>query len=421
MKYVIVGNSAAAVGAVEGIRKVDQTGTITLISDEPYHTYSRPLISYYLAGKVSDNQIVYRPEDFYTTNDVQVKLGCRVKSVQTSEKQISTDEGDITFDKLLIATGGKPIVPPIQGSDKAGITTFIKWDDVKQLKELAGKGKKAVVIGAGLIGMKAAEALVQLGVETTVVELSDRILSSILDKAAADMVKEHLENKGVTFRLNNTVTEVRGDAAVTSVVLKDQTEIPCDILVVAIGVTPNLDIVKDTPVKVNRGILVDNKLNTNIPDVFAAGDVSEGFDILLGTNRVMPILPNAYLQGEVAGQVMAGAEVTFPGGIAFNSIGLFGLPMNTAGIDNPEFEGYEVLVSEDKAAKSYRKIIIKDNKLVGFILLNQIDRSGILTGLIREQVDVAEIKNALIQQDFGYVHFSPDTRKEKLGGGKAGA
>ncbi|GAB4259272.1 NAD(P)/FAD-dependent oxidoreductase [Thermincola ferriacetica] len=420
MKYVLIGNSAAAIGAVEGIRKVDKKGTITILSDEPYHTYSRPLISYYLADKVTEDQMRYRPEDFYALHDVQFLGGRKALAVKTGEKTVVTAEGDIPYDKLLIATGSKPIVPPVPGLDREGVYTFIKFDDVKKIKEVAAPGKKAVVIGAGLIGMKAAEALVQCGVETTVLDLSDRILSSILDTRAAEMVKAHAETKGVAFKLNNTVVEVRGDNKVSSVLLKDNNELPCDIVIVAIGVTPNLDVIKESDIKYNRGILVDEKMQTSVPDVYAAGDVSEGYDLLYGGQRVLPILPNAYMQGEIAGQAMAGAEVQFGGGFAFNAIGLFGLPINTAGIVNPEGSEYEIMVDESSQDKCYRKIVLKNDRVVGFILLNSIDRSGILTGLIREQADVKAFKQDLIRQDFGYIHFAPDVRKAKLTGGKAG-
>ncbi|MBS4026472.1 MAG: NAD(P)/FAD-dependent oxidoreductase, partial [Clostridia bacterium] len=309
MHYVIIGNSVAAAGAIEGIRQVDQEGMITLFSDEPYHIYSRPLISYYLADKVTGEQMKYRPEDFYRKNKVTACLGEKITLVEPDKSQVVLARGEkVAYDKLLIATGGKPFIPPIEGLDKENVHTFLKWEEVKKIKEKIVGGKKQVVIlGAGLIGLKAAEGLSGAGCQVTVVDLADRVLSAILDKQAAAVVQQHLEEHRLKFCLENTVSEVLGDQGVTWVVLKDGTQLPCDLLIVAIGVMPNVDVLgAESKMEINRGILVNQQMETNITGIYAAGDVAEGLERLSQERRVLPILPNAYRQGEVAGINMAG-------------------------------------------------------------------------------------------------------------------
>ncbi len=413
--YVIIGNSAAAVGAVEAIRRVDDRGPITLIAAEPYHTYSRPLISYYLAGKVTEEQMAYRPRDFYIQNGVKTLLGRKAEAVDTRARRVVLADGEgVAYQKLLIATGGRPFVPPVQGLDKAGVFTFTTMDDVKAMAKEATPGARAVVIGAGLIGLKAAEALIRKGLQVTVVELANRVLSAILDQEGAAIVQAHLEKQGICFLLNNTVTQVTGEERIKGVLLQDGQELACDLLVVAIGVVPNTAVATGTGIRVNRGILVDDTLCTSEADIYAAGDVSEGYDMVHGTWRVLPLLPNAYRQGEVAGLNMAGQVAKFAGGFAMNAIGLFGLPILTAGLAWPEGEGYRVLVRADEERQNYRKVVLKDDRVVGFILINQVDRAGILTSLIAAKTDVCGFEEGLLEPGFGYVHIPVELRHQRL-------
>ncbi|MHB1419629.1 MAG: NAD(P)/FAD-dependent oxidoreductase [Bacillota bacterium] len=415
MSYVIIGNSAAAVGAVEGIRQVDGTGPITIISQEPYHTYSRPLISYYLSGKVAEETMYYRSLDFYERHHVETMLGREATGIDVGNRQVIINNAKrVNYDQLLIATGGKPFIPPLQGLDKGNIFTFIKLDDVKKIQEVAGKGRRGIIIGAGLIGLKAAEALNILGVELTVVELANRVLSAILDEEAAGIVQGHLEARGIQFQLETTVEKVLGENSVSGVVLQNGQQLPCDFLIVAIGVVPNTGVVRDTPVKVNRGIVVDDRMRTNVEGIYAAGDVAEGYDVIFGAPRVLPILPGAYCQGETAGKNMAGQVSVYAGGFAMNSIGFFGLPMATAGMIRPDSGDYEVHVSADAGQKTYRKIVLKDNVLTGFITLNRIDRSGILTGLIRDRINVEVFKARLLEENLGYIDFPQELRNTRL-------
>lgn len=416
MHYVIVGNSAAAIGAVEGIRSVDPNGRITLFSDEPFHTYSRPLISYYLFGKVTEEKMYYRPLDFYQRQSVEARLGTKVSSLALDEKAVVLESGEkVAYDRLILATGGKPILPPMPGRELEGVSSFLKWEDVKGLEKTLFPGVRTVVIGAGLIGLKAAEALVKRGAEVTVVELANRVLSAILDESAAGMVQQSLEEHGVTFFLENTVSEILGtDGKVSGVRLQNGTVCACDRVVIAIGVSPNADLARGTEITVNRGVVVDEALQTSVAGVYAAGDVAEGYDVLYRQKRVLPILPNAYKQGFAAGVNGAGGRMSYRGSFAMNSIGFFDLPMITAGIVKPEGEEFTTLLTLDAKQRRYKKIVLREGKIVGFIALNQIDRAGILTGLMDQEVDVTQFQDDLLREDFGYVYFSKEYRQQQL-------
>jgi len=420
VNYVIIGNSAAGIGTVEGIRKVDSKGRITLISDEPYHTYSRPLISYYLGGKVKAEKMYYREQDFYEKMNVDVKLGVKVTTVDPAEKKVMLTSGEqVKYDKLMLATGGKPIVPEMTGSDLKGVFTFLKWDDVKAIENYVGKKDKVVIIGAGLIGLKAAEAMVGFKAEVKVVELANRVLSAILDEEAALIVQSKLEEQGISFYLNNTVEIIEGkDGKVTGVKLQSGEKLDCDSVIIAIGVIPNKGLAVEAGLEVNRGIIVDEHLQTSDFSIYAAGDVSEGYDTIYKQRRVLPILPNAYKQGFAAGQNMAGEEVKYPGGFAMNAIGFFGLSMITAGIIKPVGEEFVQIKDNEPERNSLRKIVLRDNKVVGYIALNDIDRMGIITGLMENEVDVESFKDDLLRKDFGYVYMPKDYRLEKLLGVK---
>ncbi len=415
-KYVIIGNSAAAVGAIEGIRSCDKDGEITVISNESYHAYSRPLISYFLARQVDTSKMFYRDKDFYRKNKVKTMLGKKAVALDFEKKVVSLeDKQEVGYDKLLIATGGNPFVPPLRGLDKDNIFTFTTWDDAKKLDKLVDKIEKVVVIGGGLIGMKATEALKARGLKVVVVELADRVLSLALDKKASDMVEERLKDVGIEVITDNTVTEITGPGRkVEGVLLKDGSAVDCDAVIVAIGVKPNTELVGGTEIDVNRGIVVDENMQTNVPGVYAAGDVAEAPELLSEEKRVIPIWPGAYSQGNVAGHHMAGGEKEYLGALPMNSIEFFGLPTISVGMSNAGGKDFEVLSKYDPKEKSYKRIVLKDDVMVGALFIGAVDRAGIYTGLIKEKADVKNFKEELLSDNFGYVSFPKKLRIKKL-------
>lgn len=416
MHYLIIGNGVAAVGAIEAIRQIDRDNSITLISAEPYRVYGRPLISSLLAGKIGEKDIFYRPADFYESNKVNALLGKTVSEIRTGTRQVILETGEvIAFDKLLIATGGIPFIPPIEGRNGPDVYVFTTLDDARKLDGLVGKAKKIVVLGGGLIGLKAAESLHDRGIKIAVVELADRILSAAFDAEAGGIIAARLAEVGIDLILNNSITEiVRVRKRVKSVVLKDGGRIECDAVVIAIGVVPNKTLAERAGIKVNRGVLTDSKMETDTPGIFAAGDVAEAEDMLLGEKRVTPIWPNAFIQGRHAGLAMAGKSKRYAGSIPMNSIEFYGIPTVSMGISNPPAEGFEVLARFEPQKNTYRKIVLRDGKLVGTVLVGKIERAGVLSGLISNRIDVENIKQELLRDDFGFADLPVETRQELL-------
>lgn len=414
MNYVIIGNSVAAVGAIRGIRGVDDKGNITVISRERHIAYGRPLISYLLGGLITEKRMAYLPEDFYEKNRVNLLLDAEVVGVDSTRKQVKLAAGDtIGFDKLLVATGGDPFVPPIEGlAGKDRIFTFTTWDDAEKLKGVAADMERVVVIGGGLIGLKAAEGIHLLGKQITIVELADRILSAAFDRPAGRVVAKKMKANGIDVITEDTVVRIEGEGArISGVTLKSGDYIPCDTVVVAIGVRPAAGFLKGSKVDVNRGIVVNDTMETSVKGIYAAGDVAEASDFFSGQKNPMPIWPDAYIQGDVAGTAMAGGKKTYGGGLAMNSIELFKVPTISMGITNPvEPKEFDILTYQDMENYQYRKIVLQDNRLVGAVLVGQVDRAGIFSGLIREKVDVTPFKEQLLAPDFGFIHLTKEIR-----------
>ncbi|MGN1096200.1 MAG: NAD(P)/FAD-dependent oxidoreductase, partial [Eubacteriales bacterium] len=257
MEYVIIGNGPAAVGAVEGIREKDKLGGITIISDEKYHTYSRPLISYLLEGKTDEERMKYRPDSFYDENGVKTLLGVRAEKIDAEKKHvILSDKSTVKYDKLLIATGSSPFVPKMEGLE--GVKnrfSFMSLDDAHALESACESESRVLIIGAGLIGLKCAEGIKERVKSIHVVDLSPRILSSILDSTGAEKMQRHLEKNGISFHLDTSVEKFEDNTAL----LKNGEKIPFDILVTAVGVKPNISLLKDIGAETNRGIIVGTK------------------------------------------------------------------------------------------------------------------------------------------------------------------
>jgi NAD(P)H-nitrite reductase large subunit len=427
MNFVIIGNSAAGIGCVQGIRDKDKTSKITIISDEPYFTYSRPLISYWLKNAVTDENMKYRGRDFYKENNVDTILGKRAVKIDTTAKKVILDDNsEVVYDKLLVGTGSKPFVPPAPGLEETGYFTFMKYDDAKAIRQAVKPGAKVLIVGAGLIGLKAAEALHEYTENITVIDLADRILSSILDEQAAKIMQKHIEGKGVKFFLGTSVnnfigieSNVNSDDFVLSPTssaipktahLKNGETVDFGILIMAVGVRPNVELIKDAGGEVNRGIVTEkSQAVKGLTDIYAAGDCTESFDSSVNDNRILAILPNAFLQGEIAGKNMSGQDFMYVNAIPQNAIGFFGLHIITAGSYNGD-DAYEVTDGDN-----YKKLFINKDRLVGFILMGKyVAKAGIYTSLIKEKIPLSEIDFNLLKDNPGLAAFSRNRRDKKL-------
>jgi len=418
-RYLIVGNSAGGIGAVEAIRQVDANGPITIVSDEPYPAYSRPEISGYLAGLTTVERMLFRPPDFYERNGVEAILGVTASRLDLRKRGLELEDGrTLAWDRLLLATGGRPTMPPIPGADREGIFTFTTLADADRIRAALSPASRAVVIGAGLIGLSLTHALVHLGVPVVMVELLDRPLANALDREAASVVERALREAGVELVFEQTVDEVLGQPEdgehVGGVRLQDGRQLSCDILAIAIGVTPRTELAPEAGLRVDRGIIVDRRMATSHPDVYACGDAAEAFDFVHGVERVTPIWPNAYIGGRVAGLNMAGRETVYSGGTAMNALSYFGLAIVSAGLQEPgDGPGYEVLVSSDSDT-AYRKVVLREGRVAGLTFVGDIEKSGIVLGLMRDGTDVSAFKEALVAPDFGLTSLPEELRRERL-------
>ncbi len=412
--HVIIGNSYCAVAAIEAIREAGDNSRVTVVTDEPYIAYSRPLISYYLSGKVAEDKMFYRNESFYQENSVDLILSDAAISLEPAKKEIELASGKrIAYDNLLISTGGKPFVPPMKGLEAKNIFTFTTWGDAKGLKDLAKKGSKAVVIGGGLIGLKASEGLNNIGAEVTIVELGERLLALALDETSGDMVSRRLAEAGIKAITSHTVTEILADkeGCVRGVLLDDGRELACEILVIAIGVRPNVEPFKESGLAIDRGIVVDEYMRTNLDGVYAAGDVVQAYDSLNDRPSVIAIVPLAFEQGRIAGLNMAGIKRPYKGGMIMNSVEVYGLPVMTMGLTLGG-EGYESSAYNEGGI--YRKLIFEGDKLVGAILVGDVRYGGVLTSFIRAKKDISKIKDHLDGGDF-LAHFIEVEKAGKRG------
>ncbi len=418
VKYLIIGNSAGGIGAAEAMREVDKAGSILIISDEPYPAYSRPLISEYLAEERPLGRMLFRPPDFYEENNIRTIFSEKVVQVSFNEHTVKLESSrTLTWRKVLLATGGLPIVPGIEGIGLKGVFTFNKFDDARAIDELLNQYRRkirAVVIGGGLIGVSVTEALVKRGVQVTIVEMKERILNTILDEKASTLEEKALTQAGVEIITEHTVSKISSylpDEA-TGVNLDDSRPIPCEMVIIAIGVRPRIELVSDSSIKTNRGVVVDRHMATSRPDVYACGDIAEAYDFVYGENRLTPIWPNAYMGGRIAGLNMAGIPTEYQGGTAMNSMKYFGVNIVSAGLVNPPDDSYEVV--SKKHGDIYKKVVVKNGLIAGMVFAGDIEKSGIVYNLMKDRVNVDSFKEARVADDFGLASLPEQIWQAKL-------
>lgn len=432
--YLILGNSAAGVSAAEAIRETDALGSIAIASPEPYPAYGRPLISYLLEGKTSLERIGYKDDAFYQRLNITALLGegHEAKDLDSDAHRVTFADGSsITYERCLVATGSIPFTPPIDGLNEArNKTTFLTLDDALKANELAKEARNAadkekresnaVVIGAGLIGLKAAEALSHLVDNVLVLELAPRILPAVLDDEGASLLQRKLEQHRIVCRPGVSASKVicNSSGIATEILLTDGTTVPCDFIVAAVGVRPNTAFVVEAGAQQGRGLVCDKNLQTSLPDVYAAGDVVQVTDALDGSQRPLALWPNAVRQGAIAGRHMANnpdAEA-FESSFAVNAVDFFDISLLTAGVINPPTDDTSIQcdIRFDENAGTYAKFVTREGFLIGYILLNRPDNAGIYTALIEKKTPLERVDAAMFDQAPLNYDFDEETRWERL-------
>ncbi|MGB2705533.1 MAG: FAD-dependent oxidoreductase [Candidatus Omnitrophota bacterium] len=410
MRYVIIGGSAAGVTAAETIRKADKKSSITLISDEKFPLYSRCLLTYLIAGSIDESKLYFKDEDFYKKNDIKTYLGKKAVSINRKKKIVALENGTkISYDKLLLATGATPKSADIPGIDKKGTFTIRKIDDARAILKLMDKVKTIAVLGGGLIGLRNAYALRQRDKEVAVIVKSPQVLSQMVDADAAGIIASLLKKHGIKIMTGLAAKEILGKDSVEGIMLDNGKKLECQLVIIGKGVKPNTEIASACGLKVESGIVVNEFLETSDKNIFAAGDVAETYDIARESKRTNALWPCAVEQGEIAGLNMAGKKTIYDGSLSMNSIDFFGLASISMGITKPEGEGYEVIFKTGE--NSYRKFVLKGNKIVGMVLVGDVKIAGIISVLIKNRIDISSIKDILLDDNFGYAKIMPLVKK----------
>ncbi len=394
MRYVIIGASAAGLAAAETLRKWDRKGQITLISDEPYLPYSRPLLPYLLGKEIGPEQIFLRSAQYFDQWGFEALLGEPVIRVDPEARTVHLAGGQVlSFDRLLIASGAKPRLPGIPGQDLAGVFTLRHLADVQRLESNLAPGETVAVVGAGAVGLKVADALVHRGHKVKLLARGAQPLTQVLDPVAAGLLMDAIRSMGIDLLLHSSPIAVLGEGGrVRGLALNNGRELQVSAVVFSMGVKPRTEFLAGTDLVQPGGIPVNSFLQTACPQIFAAGDCTLPVHLLTGQPRSFHIWPAAVAQGDVAGANMAGARRQYEGILPMNSIALRGFRMITGGHLWPDTEDGEILSDYDPGRGGYRRLVIQEGRLVGVTLAGpDAVHSGIYLHLIARKVPLKEL------------------------------
>jgi nitrite reductase (NADH) large subunit len=372
MRYLIIGNGIAGVEAAINIRKIDKEGDITIITKSENLSYFRPRLIDYLANKVAFKGIIAKQKDFYEEKRIKNAFNTKITGIRLESKNVIGSSGmTFKYDKLLLATGAKPFLPPIDGIDKKGVFTFRQKKDADNIKLFCKDKKDIVIIGGGLLGLEVANSLTILGKKVTIIEYFNQLLPRQLDEQGAGVLKTILERKGLSFKLGNVTEKIDGKEKVERVILKSGEIVKTDAVIISAGVRPRLELAKDINIEINRGVKVNDYMETSIKDIYAAGDIAEHREINYGL--WMP----SKEQGEIAGKNMAGEKIKYKGSSFETRLKVTGITLFSAG----EFKTKDGEIKILQEGDVFKKIIIKNKKLYGAIILGD-DKAALLASKI---------------------------------------
>src|SRR5438876_965081 len=391
-KLVVVGNGMAGVGCVEQVLKHAAKFEITIFGEETHVNYNRILLSSVLAGEKAADDIVLNSLEWYRQNDIQLRLGVRVSGIDVNAKTVTGDDGSVTpFDKLLLATGSNPLIPPMEGVKKEGVYVFRNLDDTRALLDRATKGVKAVVIGGGLLGLEAARGLQVQGCEVTVVHLMDTLMERQVDLTGGGYLKTKMECLGIKVLLERSTTAILGNGRVEGIAFKDGSRIEAEIVVIAAGIRPNVELGRKAGLQVNRGIVVNDFMETSDPDIFAVGECIEHKGICYGL--VAPLLE----QGKVLAATITGNKgPRYEGSVTAAKLKIMGVDVFSAGDFSEKAPGTDVVRYEDAALGVYKKLTLRDGKLAGAILVGDTSDSHRYMDWLRAQTDLTAQRRQLL-------------------------
>jgi len=388
-QYLIIGNGVAGTTAAENIRKLDRDGAITILTDEPLPFYWRTKLNDFISGETDEAALIAKKESWYEENAVDLRLNTRVTGADAGRRRVLTgDDNEFSYDVLLLATGSHSFVPPIKGSDKQGVFALRSIRDAREILGWAEAREKAVLIGGGLLGLETGKALRKLGKKVTVVEFFPRLLPRQLDENGAKRLQGIMEEMGFSFRLGARTEEITGETRVNGVRLEGGETLSAEMVIISAGVRPNLDLAAPLGLMTDKGVKVDERLQTNVPGVFAAGDVAEFKGIPYG------IWPAALEQGKIAGINMAGGEARYEGTTMANTLKVVGIDLASAGDIDAEDKRESRIVQDDRI---YRKIVLDKGRIIGCIMLGNTTGFHRVTRMMAEKRDVSRMVDQILE------------------------
>ncbi len=399
MKHVIIGNGPAGLVAAETLRRLQPEAEIALIGDESEPPYSRMAIPYFLQGNIPESGTHLRKaHDHYATQRIHLIEG-KVAKVDAKAKQLEFASGErLPYDRLLIATGSRPVTPPVPGIDLPNVHTCWTIEDARAIAALAKPGARVLQLGAGFIGCIIMEALAARGVELTVVEMGDRMVPRMMTPKAGGMIKAWVEKRGVAVHVNSAITAISQKGGALSVKLSTGGELDADLVICAAGVRPNIEFLKGSGITMERGIRVDNQMQTSVTDIYAAGDVTEAIDFHTGKPELNAIQPNAVDQARIAAHNMAGGNAVSGGSLAINVLDTLGLISTSfgqwQGVGKQEGGAGVELV--DEANYRYLSLQFKDDVMIGATSIGWTEHVGALRGLVQTQATLGDWKDRLL-------------------------
>ena len=395
-KYLLIGSSHAALEALRSIRHVDPDGSMAMITRDAEMPYSPTILPYVLSGRSRPEAVLLRDEAFFAANACAFVANATATGLDAKAKSVTLAGGDSwRYQHLLIATGAAPAIPPVKGIGEVRFHVLRSLADAQGLRTAMAGARSAVVLGGGLVGLHAAENMAEAGLSVAVVEMQDHVLPGYFDAKASERIEAAFTTHGVKLHLGCKVVAVEaGDGSACAVHLEDGGVLRADLLLVATGVTPATGWLAGSGVALDRGVLVDETMRTSVPGIWAAGDVAQATDFHTGKPALIGIIPTAVEQGRIAGGGMAGDPYprTYPGGLPVNTYRFFGRVALSIG-QAAASAGVEVSENEEGG---YRRVVIQDNRLIGYASVDQPFDVGIMGELIRRRVDLSTVKDSFV-------------------------
>jgi nitrite reductase (NADH) large subunit len=392
--YVILGNGVAGATAAESIRKLDSKGKITLLTEEDFPFYYRIRLNEYISGDIQEEALKAKKDGWYGDQGIELRLKSRVVGGDPVRKVVVTeDKQELPYDMLLLATGSHSFIPPIKGWEKWGVFALRSIKDAREISAWAKNTDDVVLIGGGLLGLEAGNALRKLGLKVMVVEFFPRLLPRQLDVDGARRLQDIMQDMGFSFRLGAKTQEIKGDGRIDGVILEGGETLSAQMVIISAGVRPNMELAGPLALDTDKGIKVDERLRTSQPNIYAAGDVAEFRGVPYG------IWPAAMEQGKIAGTNMAGGDLTYNGTTMANTLKVVGVDLASAGdIDaDQKFESKVV-----KGEKTYKKIVLDNDRIIGCIMLGDTKGFTQVTKIMSEKRDVSQVKDRLLSEGFDF-------------------